>query len=214
MNKFKARNLFLAFILMVTIICLAVTFTVFFKGLYYFDIHYLHIDEMTNLTTEQIRHNYDVLIQYQSIFYQGDLVLPDFVMSASGAHHFAEVKTIFEIVQVLTVIGLIISIPVTIYKFKTKDFIYFKYVSIVTVVVPVVIGLLASIDFSKAFVIFHQIMFNNNDWIFDPRYDPVIMILPQAYFMHCFLLIILIVILLSGLYYASYRYLLKKELSD
>lgn len=195
---------------MITVICFAVVFTVFFKGLYYFDIHYLNIEQYTSLTADQIKHNYDVLIQYQSLFFRGPLVLPDFVMSGSGIKHFAEVKIIFDFIQILLAVGLIVMAPVMIKKYKEKDFIFFKLSALFSVAIPSFIGLLASIDFSKAFVIFHQIVFRNNDWIFDERYDPVIMILPEEFFMHCFMLIVFIVLLSSIIFYSIYRRLLKE----
>lgn len=195
---------------MITVICFAVVFTVFFKGLYYFDIHYLNIEQYTSLTADQIKHNYDVLIQYQSLFFRGPLVLPDFVMSDSGIKHFAEVKIIFDFIQILLAVGLIVMAPVMIKKYKEKDFIFFKLSALFSVAIPSFIGLLASIDFSKAFVIFHQIVFRNNDWIFDERYDPVIMILPEEFFMHCFMLIVFIVLLSSIIFYSIYRRLLKE----
>ena len=78
-TKSRKRDIVLALFLTVFIICLAVIITVFFKQLYYFDIDYLKIAESTGLSREVIQKNYDVLIQYQSIFYQGSLNLPDFV---------------------------------------------------------------------------------------------------------------------------------------
>lgn len=209
MNRLKRNDFFLSFLTMIWIICFAVTFTVFFKSLYYMDIHWLGIDHATSLSMAEIKHNYDVLIRYQSIFYRGDLVLPNFVMSESGIKHFKEVKVIFDIVQGITMAGLVVIIPAFVKKYKERDFLYFKYSSYITIGLPSIVGLLASIDFSKAFVLFHQIVFRNNDWIFDERYDPVITILPEQFFMHCFILIILIVLLLSAVYFVVYKRLFK-----
>lgn len=209
MNKLKRNNGIFAVMAMVTIITLAIVVTVFFKGLYYFDINYLNIKASTPLPVEQIKQNYDVLIRYQSIFYQGPLTLPNFIMSQSGVKHFEEVKRIFEIIQLICVAGLLITIPIAIKRFKERDFLFFKWTSILTVAVPAIIGFLASIDFSRAFIIFHQIVFRNNDWIFDERYDPVITILPEGFFMHAFIMIVGIVLGLSALSYTLYRYLLK-----
>lgn len=209
MNKLKRNNWIFAIIAMMTIITLAIVFTVFFKGLYYFDISYLKIKEATLLSVEQIKQNYDALIRYQSIFYQGPLILPDFIMSESGIKHFEEVKRIFEIIQIICAIGLVTTIPICIKRFKERDFLFFKWTFILTVAVPAVIGFLASIDFSKAFIIFHQIVFRNNDWIFDERYDPVITILPESFFMHAFIMIVMIVLGLSAVSFILYRYLLK-----
>ena len=105
----RKRDIVLALLLTICIICFAVIVTVFFKQLYYFDIDYLNIAQNTGLSKEVIKNNYDILIQYQSIFYQGTLALPDFVMSTTGRIHFEEVKRVFEVIQIMFVITGIIS---------------------------------------------------------------------------------------------------------
>ena len=62
---------------MIFFISFAIVFTVFFKQLYYFDIDYLNIDIISGIPAKIIKENYDILINYQSIFYQGSLNLPD-----------------------------------------------------------------------------------------------------------------------------------------
>ena len=47
-------------------------------------------------------------------------------------------------------------------------------------------------------------MFSNDYWLFDERTDPVINILPDEFFLHCALLIILLILaasLIMGLIY-------------
>ena len=53
------------------------------------------------------------------------------------------------------------------------------------------IGGLAALDFDRAFVIFHALFFPGKDnWIFDWREDPVILLLPQEFFRNCAILIL------------------------
>ena len=49
-------------------------------------------------------------------------------------------------------------------------------------VVLVLIGIIST-DFSKYFIIFHHIFFNNDLWILDPRTDMLINIVPEPFFM-------------------------------
>lgn len=42
--------------------------------------------------------------------------------------------------------------------------------------------LVVMLDFNDVFIIFHELLFQNRDWIFDPRQDPVINVLPDQYF--------------------------------
>ena len=212
--SYKKNDIFLAIMLMIFIISFAVVFTVFFKPLYYFDINYLNIDQISGLDAETIKENYRILINYQSIFYQGTLNLPDFVMSDSGRIHFEEVKRIFEAIQVMMVISGLISIPMTIKKIKEKEYRFLRLTGLITIIVPTVLGFLAALDFERAFVLFHQIVFRNDYWIFDETTDPVITILPETFFMHCFMLIVVIVCLLAIICLGYYRYQQKKIVAD
>lgn len=212
--SYKKNDIFLAIMLMIFIISFAVVFTVFFKPLYYFDINYLNIDQISGLDAETIKENYRILINYQSIFYQGTLNLPDFVMSDSGRIHFEEVKRIFEAIQVMMVISGLISIPMIIKKIKEKEYRFLRLTGLITIIVPTVLGFLAALDFERAFVLFHQIVFRNDYWIFDYRTDPVITILPETFFMHCFMLIVVIVCLLAIICLGYYRYQQKKIVAD
>lgn len=57
-------------------------------------------------------------------------------------------------------------------------------------------GVLAALDFDRAFTVFHSIFFPGKDnWLFDPATDPVILILPEAFFRSCAILILAAVLL-------------------
>jgi integral membrane protein (TIGR01906 family) len=88
---------------------------------------------------------------------------------------------------------------------KDKEYDFLKLTSIFSIGIPAIIALIASADFDRAFVLFHKIAFRNNYWIFDARTDPVINILPENFFMHCFIMIVCIVIILSIISYMIYR---------
>lgn len=204
----RKKDIFLAILLTLFIISFAVVFTVFFKQLYYFDIDYLGISQSTGLSKNIIIENYNILIQYQSLFYRGELNLPDFIMSTTGRIHFEEVKRIFDIIQILCITTGMISAVIIYQNHKDKEYRYLKLTTYFSIGIPTILGFLASIDFDKAFVIFHKIAFRNDYWIFDSAVDPVITILPEAFFMHCFMLIIVIVIVMSLICFGIYR---KKE---
>ncbi len=201
----RKRDVFLSIVLSLFIISLAICFTVFFKQLYYFDIEFLNISKNTGLSSSLLKTNYDILIQYQSLFYRGDLYLPNFPMSEFGRIHFVEVKRIFEIIQILCITTGLISLFMIFKNIKDKEYRYLRLTSILTVGLPTILGMLASIDFNKAFIIFHKIFFRNDYWIFDATTDPIIMALPETFFMHCFMLIILLILLGSTVCYAIYR---------
>ena len=119
-----------------------------------------------------------------------DLQMPDFRSSAAGLHHFAVVKNLFHLVQIVALVTLP-SFYFFVKGIVKKGFLSLFSKGILTLVVlPLVIGLGGVlIGFDQFFTLFHQILFVGDDtWLFDPAKDPVILILPETFFLHAFLL--------------------------
>ena len=72
---------------------------------------------------------------------------------------------------------------------------------------PLVLGLVGVfIGFEQFFTLFHQILFVGDDtWLFDPAKDPVILILPENFFLHAFLLFFCLYELIFGFMYLQSR---------
>ena len=92
-KKFAAAitDLLLALIGCLFILSASVVLVLNIRVIYYHDIDTLHLTEEVDLTKEQIRENYDALIDY-NLFWKGEdtLQFPDFPMSEHGRIHFAE----------------------------------------------------------------------------------------------------------------------------
>lgn len=54
---------------------------------------------------------------------------------------------------------------------------------ILTVVLLGLAGLASLVDFTEAFVKFHEIAFSNDDWMLDPRTDYLIMLFPEGFWL-------------------------------
>ena len=69
------------------------------------------------------------------------------------------------------------------------------------------------VGFDSFFTYFHQLLFpGDTSWVFDPLVDPVIYILPEDLFLHCFVLFFLLYELVFwGLVITAY-YQLKRRL--
>lgn len=204
MRRFKITDLIYGIIFTLLFISAAVVITVNFRPLYYMDIRLLNIEAASGLDKETIRENYDALIDYSSPFFKGDLKFPSLEASEHGLIHFSEVKRIFTAFYIIGAITLILGILIIIYKAKNKDYSYLLVSAITAIVLPLLLALYMAIDFDNAFVLFHKIFFRNDYWLFDPVTDPVITILPSEFFMHCAIMIILIVIIFSLIFIASY----------
>lgn len=168
-------------------------------------LYYYNIPKIQALNEEysgsMIKSNYDILIDYLNPFYRGELKLDGLAMSPQGEFHFHEVKVIFDLVFILFLVTLFLSILIFIRKRKEKDYRYMKYTALLTFIIPVILGIPFLIDFSRSFVIFHEIAFSNDYWIFDPRIDPVIKILPEWFFMQSAFLILILMAIAALLFY-------------
>ncbi len=160
-----------------------------------------------------IKSNYDILIDYLNPFYRGKLKLDGLVMSPEGEFHFYEVKVIFDLVFILFLVTLLLSILIFIRKRKENDYRYMITTAILTFIIPVLLGIPFLIDFSKSFVIFHEIAFSNDYWIFDPRIDPVIKILPEWFFMQAAFLILILMALLAVMFFFFGKHGTKKPMN-
>lgn len=189
------ENLIFSVLLMLWIISLAVVLTLNFRPLYYFDVDYLGISTSSGLDEEVIRRNYDVLIDYNSIFSREELEFPDLPMSESGRIHFQEVKNIFVGLQWILIVDSVVCAVLLIRHIRRKSYAFLKLTGIITVVIPAVLGALIALNWNWVFVTFHHIAFDNDYWIFDEVTDPVITMLPDIFFMHCALMILALVVL-------------------
>ena len=102
--------------------------------------------------------------------------------------HMGEVKELFlgglKIRNIMLVAVLLILIMLAARKadlIKLLPRAYFVTLGITGVITVVLGGLFAS-DFDKYFRIFHEIFFDNDQWMFDPATDYMIRMLPEGFF--------------------------------
>lgn len=207
---FSPLNILLALVLVLFITSAAVVITLNFRPLYYWDIDLLNIVESSGYSREEIVQNYNVLIDYNSIFGPKELNFPTLAMSETGRIHFEEVKNVFIFFEITAMITGIFSLAGILYRHYRKNAGYLLLAGILTVGIPAVLAVLIALNWDRVFVLFHKIVFNNDYWIFDAATDPVITILPDTFFMHCALLILALVVLGSVICLLLYRHSKKK----
>ena len=209
--KIKAWSILLSLILTLTLISLAVVLTLACKPLYYLDIHALHSPETTGYTISEIKANYDAVIDYSLSFGNAPLEFPTFPMSEGGRIHFEEVKNIFNLFKYMAIFGTLTGAAGILRQRRKQSYGYLKLTAILTVALPAVIGATVALNWDWTFAAFHELAFNNDYWLFDPATDPVINILPDAYFLHCAVMILVLVILGSLICGLIYRRVQRKN---
>lgn len=159
------------------------------------EINRLNVAESSGLSVEEIKSNYDALIEYNSVFYRGDLEFPTLAMSESGRIHFEEVKVIFVALQLMGIILGLISVIWAVIKIRNGDYKFLRLSAILSLLLPITVAVFIATNWNRTFVLFHELFFNNNYWIFDAATDPVITILPDRFFMDSAILIVVLIIL-------------------
>ena len=204
-------SVLLSLAIVLLLISAAVTLTLQSRWLYYMDMEILDIPTQSGYSQEIIRENYDALIKYNSVFYSGELIFPSLPMSETGKIHFEEVKKIFSSIQIM---GLILVIPViiaSIWRIKKRQYYFLKLSAILSIALPALIGLLMAINWNGFFIIFHKLFFRNDYWVFDYNTDPVIRILPNQFFLHSAVMILIIMVLLVAAILGTYLILEKRK---
>lgn len=209
----KVLNLIFCVFFSLLIVGVSIRLTVGFKQLYYFDINYLNIGVANNLTEEEIKSNYDYMIDYNLDKVSGEFNLPTIKSSPEGKIHFEEVKEIVQNVSKLLIVSLIITVLGIVINLKDRNLEFLNITSKLVIILPILVAIPMLINFDKTFVKFHEIMFDNDYWIFDPLKDPVINILPQEFFYHAGIMIVILVMISSVILYFTYKYYKNKNKS-
>jgi len=166
---------FISLVSLTAIITLNLTFT------YPWISRHYELDVVTGLDHATLLYNYRRIIHYTNLPWITTLYMPDFPMSTTGEFHFWEVKVIFQVLQVISILfitWLIISIRKKWHLLK-----YFNASANLTIIIFGIFLAIMLTDFDFFFYWFHRAFFNNDYWIFNYRYDPIILALPAELFM-------------------------------
>ncbi|MCW0698854.1 TIGR01906 family membrane protein [Clostridioides difficile] len=201
----KFLNVLFSVCISIVIIVGVINFTVGFKQLYYFDIDYLNISELSGLSKDDIKLNYDYLIDYNLNKNVSEFKLPTLKSSPQGKIHFEEVRNIFQDINKLAKLLLVVSLVGIILSVKNKNIKILKTTSITLIIMPLLLTVPILLNFEKSFIIFHKLLFRNDYWIFNPNLDPVINILPEEFFFHSGMMILILILLVSILLFVMYK---------
>lgn len=165
------------------------------RPFYHAHIEPLALEQKSGLARGEIIRAYDEVLDFctgvTDEFSAG--VLP---FSESGASHFADCRRLFVLdfaifgaaMLVIAAIKLIRRrVPVHSFRGHSPSF----YGAVGMGAALAAVGVLAAMDFDRAFVVFHSLFFPGKDnWIFSAAEDPVILLMPEVFFRNCALLIL------------------------
>ena len=202
----------LSVIFAIAVVILTITFSIglpiYVRAFYYSHIPSIQEEFKTELdiTLEEdfIKEAYDEVLDFLVLegreFGTGQLPF-----SEEGKGHFEDCKVLFGLNRNALIISAVLIVcllvlnrfgVIDLKKPRGFDLTFFSGVGTLTLFA--LLGIVVAMDFSAAFTVFHKIFFPGKDnWLFDPATDPIILFMPQRFFMHCALLICVSILIIS-----------------
>ena len=204
--KNKIISLLFSLAALLLILTISIGLPIYFRPFYYAHITPMNLVEESGYSRAEIIDAYHEVLDYLTLpgkeFGTGVMEY-----SESGKDHFVDCKGLFNLNATVLLISAATLLTILILRRKGKleleeigGYRPIFYSGVGAILIPCVLGLLISVDFDRAFVIFHKIFFPGKDnWTFHPRYDEIIMVLPQEFFRNCAVLIGVSIIVLSSI---------------
>ncbi len=186
------------------IITFSIGLPIYCRFFYYLQIKPLGIESYSGCDYATIKNAYDEVLNFLTLPWArfGTGV---FNYSESGKAHFFDCKILFNLNLIILLTSSAILITLGILNAKKKISLikplglsvgFYSCVTLLTVFV--LLAALVSIDFDRAFVIFHTVFFpGKTNWIFNESVDEILKILPETFFMNCAILIASSIIIIS-----------------
>ena len=198
----KLLTVFLAVATACLVLSASIAAPILCRPFYYAHIDAMELVEYTGLDEVYIRQAYDEMMDF-CIGLTDEFSTGILRWSESGRSHFVDVKGLF----LLDLAVLVVSASVLVadlllrsrrkvqpYRFLGRGAGFWAAAGLGGS--ASLVGILAALDFDRAFVVFHTLFFPGKDnWIFDWRTDPIILILPQDFFRNCAILIAVLMVM-------------------
>jgi len=196
-KKTKALFIIVSIIYTASLVLFAISFSInlpiYFRPFYYALIKPLNIVNDLNKETGGSYTYKDVVEAYNEVLnfccFNTKFGTGKLAWSEDGMNHFKDCQGLFLLdTIVMFVSGLSIGGVHLLKRYKIIEPYKFSHLisGITSIALPAIVGLLASINFEKAFEVFHHIFFpGKENWLFDQNTDQVILIMPMNYFMAC-----------------------------
>ena len=157
-----------------------------------------NIEEATGMEMQDLLYTMDEVLRYL----QGnreDLVVVSYVngqereiFGQRAKEHMVDVQGLFQAGFFIRNVSLAFLLPALLFlAFKKKKRALAKtlaWASCLPILAGCVLLAIMALNFSRAFVVFHEIFFSNDLWILDPRREILIQMVPQGFFMDTALL--------------------------
>ena len=204
----KRTSILLSVIFVIAVVIFTMTVSIALP-IYCRPFYYAHVDALDlpgpwGVAREDIIEAYDEVLDFLTVDGRefGTGFLP---FSEQGKAHFEDCKILFDLNKyaliasfAVIVLLLLLNLIGVIRLGKPFDLPLSFFAGIGTLVLFATLGVVVSKDFKAAFTVFHKMFFpGKTNWMFNPYTDPIILFMPQQFFMDCALLICVSILLIS-----------------
>ncbi|MDK4352116.1 TIGR01906 family membrane protein [Enterococcus thailandicus] len=168
----------------------AISVTINFPGLLKINLLFQDASNFDIWNRSQVNIDFRNLMSYLNNPFQKSLKFDYLFLSNRGINHFKDVKLLFQLNYSILILSGLVLFWLFYKKILLRE--QAKIVSHYLKIFWISFCLIALLFFEKSFVVFHELFFTNNDWIFNYETDPIILFLPESFFLACFVLIFLI----------------------
>lgn len=185
-------------LLVLTILFSSIFLTALFSPIY--EIIILSVNHKLSFESWSV---YCKIVNYLLNPFVNNLKVEPFTLSNHGLIHFADVKNIMIVIEIITmtlILGSLLRLR-SLKKAKMLWQLHYGLNFAMWAGFPVAFGLAG--NFNELFLMMHRILFKNNYWLFDVKMDSVILLMPESLFIMCALSIL-------GLYELFVHYFYRK----
>ncbi len=204
-------------VLVLFFLTLSLAVPILWRGFYYGQIDSLQLVEQTGYNRDTIVEAYDGIMDY--LVFRGPYSTGQLPSSAEGEAHFADCRVLFQLdFVVLGVSAVLLAVLIVWCKVKYtymprlagKGVCFWAFITITVLFVVVVLW--AVVDFYSLFTVFHMTFFpGKTNWVFDIHTDPIVLILPEQFWMTAGALVVGLMFGLSAVLAIFEGKLLKKR---
>jgi len=202
--KQKLLAVLCAVLTALVVLTAAIAVPILCRPFYYAHVDAYHLTDC-GLTREEIYAAFDEMMDYCTGL-RPDFSAGPLPFSASGASHFADVRGLFLLdLRLLLICLVLLAALLVVCRRKKLELARFRgrgpgfWAAAGLGGLFLLVGVLAALDFDRAFVVFHRLFFpGKENWIFDYRTDPIILLLPQDFFRNCAILILGLLLVWCG----------------
>lgn len=143
---------------------------------------------LTNVPTQHQLADYWRVIRYLQLPWVHELRFEYLKMGSSAIHHFRDVRGLVLGAEFWLIISFLVAVGLLWYQKRTFQLWKLKSPLRWSFIIVILLLGMGITNFDQTFIEFHQLVFNNHDWIFNVYTDQIINMLPISFFLTCSLI--------------------------